>query len=45
MEAWWRGPGASRPSVAPASAVRPNRVGTDVLRVEKADASNPTDSV
>jgi hypothetical protein len=45
MEAWWRGPGASRPSVAPASAVRPNRVGADVLRVEKADASDPTDSV
>jgi hypothetical protein len=45
MEAWWRGPGAARPSIPPASAVRPNHVGSDVLRVEKADASDPTDSV
>jgi serine/threonine-protein kinase len=45
MEAWWRGPGAARPSMAPAPAVRLNRSPGEVLRVEKADPSEPADSV
>ena len=40
MEAWWRGPGAARPSIPPESAVRVGRSPGDVLRVEKADADS-----